>query len=216
MITRVTGVLSRAEDEEVRLQIGAFEYQVMVPEYLRRVLQHKLGQELTLHTMHYFDGDPSRGKVVPRLVGFLSEIDLDFFELFCTVDGVGTRKALKALVRSAKEVADAIQRQDTKWLTSLPGVGASTAEKIVATLKRKVTRYAMAPTPKVKEGASADAAEEPAPTAVVDGNVLEEAYEALCALGHSPIEARNRLDKVLATGKTFTSAEEVLRFIYNK
>jgi Holliday junction DNA helicase RuvA len=214
MITRVTGILSRAEDEEVRLQIGAFEYQVMVPEYLRRVLQHKLGQELTLHTMHYFDGDPSRGKVVPRLVGFLSESDLDFFELFCTVDGVGTRKALKALVRPAKEVADAIQRQDSKWLTSLPGVGASTAEKIVATLKRKVTRYAMAPTPKVKE--SGEVAEEPSPTAVVSGNVLEEAYEALCALGHSPIEARNRLDKVLATGKTFTSAEEVLRFIYNK
>ncbi len=214
MITRVTGILSRAEDEEVRLQIGAFEYQVMVPEYLRRVLQHKLGQELTLHTMHYFDGDPSRGKVVPRLVGFLSESDLDFFELFCTVDGVGTRKALKALVRPAKEVADAIQRQDSKWLTSLPGVGASTAEKIVATLKRKVTRYAMAPTPKVKE--SGEVAEEPSPTAVVSGNVLEEAYEALCALGHSPIEARNRLDKVLATGKTFASAEEVLRFIYNK
>ena len=213
MITRITGVLSRAEDEEVRLQIGAFEYQVMVPEYLRRVLQHKLGQETTLHTMHYMDGDPSRGKQVPRLVGFLSEIDLDFFELFCTVDGVGTRKALKALVRPAKEVADAIHRQDSKWLTSLPGVGASTAEKIVATLKRKVTRYAMAPTPKVKEGG---APEEPTPTAVVEANVLEEAYEALCALGHSPIEARNRLDKVMATGKTFASAEEVLRFIYNK
>lgn len=212
MITRVTGVLSRAEDEEVRLQIGAFEYQVLVPEFLRRVLQHKLGQELTLHTMHYFDGDPSRGKVVPRLVGFTTEMDLAFFELFCTVDGVGTRKALKALVRPVKEVADAIQRQDSKWLTSLPGVGASTAEKIVATLKRKVTRYALAPTPKAKE---AGAVEEPT-TVVVDGNVLEEAYEALCALGHSPIEARNRLDKILATGKSFTSAEEVLRFLYNK
>lgn len=215
MITRVTGVLSRAMDEEVRLQVGAFEYQVMVPEYLRRVLQHKLGQELALFTMHYIEGDPSRGKVIPRLVGFLSEQDLAFFELFCTVDGVGTRKALKALVRPVKEVADAIQRQDTRWLTSLPGVGASTAEKIVATLKRKVTRYALAPTPKAPKE-DGEMPEETTPTVVVSGNVLEEAYEALVALGHSPIEARNRLDKVLATGKTFTTSEEVLRFIYNK
>lgn len=214
MITRITGILSRTLDEEARLQVGAFEYQVLVPEYLRRVLQNKLGQELILHTMHYLDGDPSRGKVVPRLVGFVHEAELEFFELFCTVDGVGTKKALKALARPIKEVADAIQRQDSKWLTSLPGIGASTAEKIVATLKRKVTRYALAPTPRSSEAGSAS--DEPTPTVVLEGNVLEEAYEALCALGHSPMEARNRLDKVLATGKTFPSAEEVLRFIYNK
>ncbi len=34
------------------------------------------------------------------------------------------RKALKAFVRPVKEIADAIQRQDAKWLTTLPGVGA--------------------------------------------------------------------------------------------
>ena len=52
-----------------------------------------------------------------------SEAELDFFELFCTVDKVGVRKALKAMVRPIKEIADAIQRQDAKWLTTLPGVG---------------------------------------------------------------------------------------------
>jgi Holliday junction DNA helicase RuvA len=214
MITRITGVLTRVLDEDVRLQIGAFEYQVLVPEFIRRVVQHKIGQEMTFHTMHFFDGDPSRGKVIPRLVGFLGETELDFFELFCTVDKIGTRKALKALARPIKEIADAISRQDTKWLTTLPGVGGPTAEKIVTTLKRKVTRYAMAPAAKVRE--NGEVVEEPAPTAVVGGDVLEEAYEALMALGHNPMEARNRLDKVLSSGKTFTSAEEVLRMIYNK
>jgi Holliday junction DNA helicase RuvA len=212
MITRISGIVNRVLDEEVRLQVGALEYQVLIPEFIRRNIQTKTGVEITLHTMHYLDGDPSRGKVVPRLVGFLSEAELDFFELFCTVDKIGTRKALKALARPIKDIADAIQRQDSRWLTTLPGVGGPTAEKIVTTLKRKVTRYAMAPA--VASG-DEDSRQEPAPT-VIAGNVLDEAYEALTALGHSPLEARNRLDKVLASGKTFTSAEEVLRMIYNK
>jgi Holliday junction DNA helicase RuvA len=133
------------------------------------------------------------------------------------VDKIGTRKALKALARPIKEIADAIQRQDAKWLTTLPGVGAPTAEKIVATLKRKVTRYALAPAAKARPETNGEAAvEEPAPTTVVGGDVLEEAYEALVALGHSPMEARNRLDRALSSGKAFASAEEVLRVIYNK
>jgi Holliday junction DNA helicase RuvA len=39
MITKVAGVLNRVLDEEVRLQVGALEYQVLVPEFVRRQLQ---------------------------------------------------------------------------------------------------------------------------------------------------------------------------------
>src|SRR6516164_5814603 len=134
MITKITGILNRVLDEEVRLQVGALEYAVLVPEFVRRAVQGRIGHELTLHTSHYLDGNPMQGRVIPRLVGFTSEAELDFFDLFCTVDKVGTRKALKALVRPVREVADAIQRQDAKWLTTLPGVGAATAEQIIATL----------------------------------------------------------------------------------
>src|ERR1700756_5695303 len=146
MITKITGVLNRVLDEEVRLQVGPLEYQVLVPEFVRRQVQTRLGQEVTLHTSEYLDGNPMQGRVVPRLIGFQNEAELEFFELFCTVDKVGTRKAIKALVRPVREMADAIQRQDAKWLTTLPGVGAATAEQIVATLRRKVTKYTvMAP-----------------------------------------------------------------------
>jgi Holliday junction DNA helicase RuvA len=212
MITRITGVLNRVLDEEVRLQVGAFEYQVLVPEFIRRAVQTRLGQELAFHTTHYFDGDPSRGKVVPRLVGFLSEVELEFFELFCTVDGVGTKKALKALIRPVKDIADAIQRQDSKWLTTLPGIGAQTAEKIVAGLRRKVTRFALAATVRVAD----DGQPEPAQAVVVDGNVLEEAYEALIGLGQGPAEARAALDRFLAAGKPLTSVQDVILEIFKK
>jgi holliday junction DNA helicase RuvA len=208
VITRITGVLNRVLDEEVRLQVGAFEYQVLVPEFVRRQVQTRLGQELTLHTSEYLDGNPMQGRVVPRLIGFLTEAELEFFELFCTVDKVGTRKAIKALVRPVREIADAIQRQDTKWLTTLPGIGPATAEQIVATLRRKVTKFALMTEP------SSDGAEAARPATVVDGNLIEDAYQALLSVGHGPLEARNRLDKVLTAGRTFKSVEEILLEVY--
>ena len=123
MITKISGVLNRVLDEEVRLQIETLEYQVLVPEFVRRQLQSLTGEEITLHTTEYLEGNPMQGRMVPRLIGFLTEAELEFFELFCTVDKVGVRKAIKALVRPVREMADAIQRQDAKWLTTLPGVG---------------------------------------------------------------------------------------------
>jgi Holliday junction DNA helicase RuvA len=209
MITRITGLLNRVLDEEVRLQVGPFEYQVLVPEFVRRQVQGRVGQELTLHTTEYLDGNPMQGKVVPRLIGFLAEAELEFFELFCTVDKVGVRKAMKALGRPIRDMADAIQRQDAKWLTTLPGVGTATAEQIVATLRRKVTKFAlMAP---AREGPEA-----PPSATVVDGNLLEAAYQALLSVGHSPLEARERLDQVLAGGRTFQSVEDILLAIYKQ
>src|SRR6202453_2717520 len=147
MITKMTGVLNRVLDEEIRLQVQALEYQVMVPEFVRRAIQSKVGQELTLHTSEYLEGNPAHGKMIPRFIGFTSEAELEFFDLFCTVDKVGVRKALKALMRPIKDIADAIQRQDSRWLTTLPGVGPATAEQIVATLRRKVTKFALMPAP---------------------------------------------------------------------
>jgi Holliday junction DNA helicase RuvA len=188
-----------------------------VPEFVRRQVQGRVGLEITLHTTQYLEGNPMQGRVIPRLLGFLSEVELDFFELFCTVDKVGTRKALKALVRPIREIANAIQRQDAKWLTTLPGVGATTAEQITAKLHRKVTKFALMPPAREEAAAGSEEANgTPAPTAVVDGNVIEDAYQALMSIGLSPMESRDRLDKVLAGGRSFASAEDILLEIYKQ
>src|SRR5712671_3899457 len=168
MITKITGTVNRVLDEEIRLQVGPLEYQILVPEFIRRTLQNKNGEEITLYTSHYLDGNPAHGRMVPRLIGFLAEAEQEFFDLFCTVDKVGVRKAMKAFVRPIKEIADAIQRQDAKWLTTLPGIGPATAEQIVATLRRKVTKYALM--------ASPASAGQPATPSNVEGTVLEDAY----------------------------------------
>lgn len=211
MITRITGTLNRVQDDEVRLQVGPLEYQVLVPEFVRRHVQGKVGQELTLHTSEYLEGNPAHGKLVPRLIGFASEAELEFFELFCTVDKIGVRKALKGLVRPIKEIADAIQRQDAKWLTTLPGIGPSGAEQIVATLRRKVTKFALMA---ASEGVEVNG--KAALAADVDGNLIEDAYQALLTVGHNPTEARNLLDKALRKGQKFAAVEDILLEIYKQ
>ena len=143
MITKVTGQLLSLAEDTLTLGVGPFEYEILIPEFSRRQLQTALGQEVRLHTIEYLEGNPMQGRLTPRLVGFLTEIEREFFELFCSVDGVGVKKALRAMVRPVREVAAAIEEQDTKALSGLPGVGPATAERIVAKLRRKVPKFAL-------------------------------------------------------------------------
>jgi Holliday junction DNA helicase RuvA len=204
VITKMTGTLARVLDEEVRLQVGPFEYQVLVPEAVRRHVQMKVGTELTLHISEYFEGNQTGSKLVPRKIGFATEAELEFFELICTVDKIGVKKGLKALSRPVNEIADAISRQDAKWLTTLPGIGAATAEQMIATLKRKVTKFALSGRPAAAVDAGSD----------VDGKLIEDVYQALMSVGHSPIEARTRLDQLLQSGKAFDSVSAALTLIF--
>ncbi|OWK34512.1 Holliday junction DNA helicase RuvA [Fimbriiglobus ruber] len=218
MITKMTGVLNRVLDDEVRLQVGPFEYQVMVPEMVRRQLQLKTGQEVTFHTTEYLEGNQSSSRFIPRRVGFNTEAELEFFDLFCTVEKIGVKKALKALSRPVKEIADAISRQDSKWLTTLPGIGAATAEQIVTTLKRKVTKFAVMGGQVVEGGADGASGSPKGGTAAstADGQLIEDIYQVLMSLGHPPLEARTKLDQLLTSGKAFKSVEEAITLVYSR
>ncbi|MGF1579121.1 MAG: Holliday junction branch migration protein RuvA [Gemmataceae bacterium] len=206
MITKITGRLNRVLDEEARLQVGGFEYQVLVPEFVRRQIQMRTGEELTFDTMDYLEGNPMQGRVVPRLIGFLHEDELHFFDLFCSVDRVGIRKALKALVHPIADVATAIQREDSKWLTTMPGIGGSTADHIIAKLKKKVTRFTVGKRPTAN-------GEKQAP---IDAEIFDLAYQAMIGLGHTPVDARSQLDRALMSGKQFTDVNDILQEIYSK
>ena len=143
MITKITGQLVALHGDTLTLKIDAFEYEVLIPEFTRRQLQSELNQNVSLHTIEYMEGNPMQGRMTPRLIGFLSEVEREFFELFCSVDGVGVKKALRAMVRPVKEVATAIEEQDAKSLASLPGIGPAMSERIIAKLRRKVPKFAL-------------------------------------------------------------------------
>ncbi len=201
MISKITGQLSALQDERATIAAAPFEYEVLIPEYTRRQLQGEIGQTVSLYTIYTLDGNP-QGKMTPRLTGFLTEAEKEFFELFCSVDGVGARKALRAMLRPVKEIAVAIEEQDVKFLASLPGIGAAMAERIVAKLRRKVPKFALLVARNVPQGDEQRT------------DVISETYEALVMLGHSETEARRLVDDALQLKKKFKDSAEMIQAIY--
>lgn len=207
MISSITGKLSRVTETSISIEHAPFEYEVLVGDYSRRQLQSKQGQEIHLHTMHYIDGNTQGGgRLTPRLVGFSTEPERQFFDLFCSVDGVGVKKALRAMVRPVKELAVMIEQQDAKGLSTLPGIGPATSERIIAKLRRKMPRFALM-------------VDQVTPAGETDNEsnaVVSETFDALITLGHSEADARRLIDEALATKKKFKDTESLLTAIYQR
>ena len=203
MITKITGKLIELHDDYLTLQIEAFEYQVLIPEFTRRQLQQLLNTEISLHTIEYLEGNQMQGRLTPRMIGFLTDVEKEFFELFCSVDGVGVKKALRAMVRPVKEVATAIEEQDTKGLSSLPGIGPSTSERIIAKLRRKVPKFALLV---AQKEVSAD----------IKPDIIAETFEVLRNLGHSESDSRQLIDSALATKKGYKDVQSLLQAVYQQ
>lgn len=201
MITKITGKLVALSPERATIAADPFEYEVLIPEFTRRQLQQDLGKPVSLHTIYSLDG-AMQGKITPRLVGFLTEAEREFFDMFCSVDGVGTKKALRAMIRPVKDVATAIEEQDVKFLSSLPGVGAATAERIVAKLRRKVPKFALLVSREVGESFATTT------------DVVSETFEALLALGHTEADARHLIDTACQSKKKFKDSAELIQAIY--
>lgn len=200
MISKITGRLAVLHEERAVITAEPFEYEVLISEYSRRSLQSELGKTVSLHTLYSIDGNP-QGKMTPRLTGFLTEAEREFFDLFCSVDGVGTRKALRAMVRSVKEIAVAIEEKDDKFLASLPGIGAAMSERIIAKLRRKVPKFALLVGRDLPDGD-------------LQLDVVKETYEALITLGHSEADARRLVDNALKLKRTFKDSAEMIQVIY--
>ncbi len=204
MITQITGKLILLHDNEAVLEVGPFHYQVYVPEFVRRQLQPMLGSSVSLRTIEYLEGNPQQGRMTPRMVGFTSDAEREFFDLVCSVDGVGVKKALRAMVRPVREVAAAIEEQDLEFLSTLPGVGPAVGERIVAKLRRKMAKFALM------------VARDLPPEDSTAQDILSEAHAVLLSLGHSSADARRRIEDATAGKKKFKSVEDLLREIYQQ
>lgn len=199
MISRITGRLEEVAEGTALLDTGGgLAYDVFVPACDAERLSRRIGQEITLFTIHYLEGDPSHGAQTERLVGFVQSEDRAFFKTFTTVKGIGIRKALRALVRPMPEVAGAIQNRDAKYLVALPEIGKRTAEQIIAELHGKVESFA---------GAA------PLPTAELP-EAAAEAVAVLVQLGEKRPDAQALVERVLAVAPDLTSPEEIIQHAY--
>lgn len=205
MITKITGILQVLDTESATISKDGFEFEVLVPEFTRRQLQGRVTDKISLHTILYLDGNPQQGRLTPRIVGFLNPIERQFFQLFCSVDGVGSKKALRAMIRPVPEVASLIEEQDAKGLSGLPGIGPATAERIIAKLRRKMSRFALLISDQPKSKA-----------ADVKSDVVRDAFDLLRSLGHSEADAHKLVDSALAKKAKYKDVDALIHAIYEQ
>ena len=142
MIGWIEGKLIHLNDYNALIKVGSVGYEVMLGGYCVSDLSGKIGQKIELCTMEYYEGTPGGGNLIPRMVGFLTLAEREFFLKYTSVKGMGIKKGLKSLSIPVATIAAAIENGDSKMLLSLPGVGKRMSEHIIAELKGKVEIFA--------------------------------------------------------------------------
>lgn len=143
MIAFIEGKLISLSSDTALVQVGPVGYEVMLPGYAVASLAGRVGKDVTLCTMEYYEGTMGGGNLIPRMVGFVTATDRDFFTKFTTVKGMGIKKGLKALCMPVAQIATSIETGDEKLLRALPGVGKRMAQQLVAELQGKLQDFAL-------------------------------------------------------------------------
>ncbi|MBM3451352.1 MAG: hypothetical protein FJX78_10335, partial [Armatimonadetes bacterium] len=133
VIAYLRGRVLAERDNVVVLECGGVGYEVVLPDAVAKALPAHVDPEL--HTLAlYISYHVTANQLKPVLVGFLRQVEREFFERFITVDGLGPAKAIRAMTRPIHDIADAIERKDVAFLKRLPGLGERSAEKVIASL----------------------------------------------------------------------------------
>ncbi len=197
-------------EEELTLAVEPFDVEVLIPDHARRHLQSKLGELVTLHTIFYIEGNQMGGRMTPRLVGFLSPIDREFFETFCSVDGVGVKKASRdGEARAGDRAYDPGPGRGEPRAPA--GIGEATAERIVAKLRRKVGKFSLI----VAAAGATD--HEPSTNGGPENaepDVIRDTFAALLSVGHNESQARQAINRALVGKKKFRSVADLIDAIY--
>lgn len=184
MISQIEGKIRRLLESRVELDVGGLTYEILLPsrayQQLRRI---DPDSQVRLFTFHYLEGGMA-GIPIPRLVGFLNELDRDFFHSLRTVKNIGVKTALSSMILPVSQYARAIEHEDIPTLRSLPEVGPATAKRIIAELKGKLLKFMILP-----EETEVEAG--PLPS-----DYKADAVEVLLQLGKKRSEAEDLIDRV--------------------
>jgi Holliday junction DNA helicase RuvA len=200
MISYLEGELIETYDDRITLLAGGIGYDILIPAYLMNEIKEdekKGDKKLKL----YISYNQTERQPKPILVGFKHPFDKKFFELFISVEDIGPTAAIKALVKSVREIARSIEEKDTKALRQLKGIGERKADKIIATLKGKVAMYALMPEVEV-------------PPEVVEDFRKEVEDVLVRQLGHKLIEARKMIEEAMKRNPRIISSEELFEEVY--
>ncbi len=208
MIAQIEGKLISLDQTSALVKLGNLSYEVLLPGYCISFLSGKINQTIILSTMEYYEGTPGGGNLIPRLVGFLTTGEKEFFAKFTSVKGMGIRKGLKSLTIPIPTIAAAIENGDEKLLKTLPGVGKRLAQHIIAELNGKLEAYAA----QAQEGELG--AVKTVSTASSLSRYQLEALEILVAWGEKRNEAIELVELACERHPDITTAEELVPLAY--
>ena len=199
MIGYLEGKLLQKKDDRILLLVNQVGYEVLVPAFVMETLGPKaVGDPIQLYIFY----QQTERQPKPVLIGFNLEVEKEFFQQFISVGDIGPLKAVKAMSLPVRDLARAIESKDVGSLKQLKGIGARTAQKIVAALEGKMDKFAL-----IRKG---DRIEQPM-TEDVAKQVLSVLVEQL---GHRSADAGRMIREALNRNSHITTAEALLEEVY--
>lgn len=200
MIDFIKGRVHYQENNYLAVETGGIGYQV----YVTNPFVWDVEAEVFLYTHLVVREDAH------LLYGFSSKEERDLFRLLLEVSGVGPKAAMGMLAAiQPKQLVQAIQMEDLKSLTHLPGVGKKTAQRLVLDLKDKLKKIS------ALDFASVQLTEAP-----VRPDREQDVIEALKVLGYNEEEAKWAALEAAQTAEeeydTETWIKQALKMIMNK
>ncbi|MCP4581454.1 MAG: hypothetical protein GY839_07525 [candidate division Zixibacteria bacterium] len=204
MISKIKGKINGIAKDKVSIEVSGLTYDIMLPSSLLDDMRGKSnGAEVELYTIYYIEGS-NIGNQFPRLVGFVDSVQREFFMILTGVSGLGIKKALRSLILPINVIARAIETENVKKLTELPGIGPRMAEKIIAELKGRVAKFALM------------LDDQPLAKPVKQPDFATDVMQVLKQLQYQPAQAKEMIERALASGKKFKSSEDLLDQIFKQ
>lgn len=200
MIAYLEGKILNKYDDRLTLLVNGIGYEIYLPIVTAyQVTTKENGEALSLHIYHY----QSEHQPKPILIGFVNEMDRDFFQYFISVETIGPLKAAKAFSYQVGDIARAIEDSDAKFLSKLKGIGPRLAQKIIASLQGKVAKFAL-----IKD---AESSLEPLEKNVIEQQVME---VLTSQLGYRPQDARKMIAEAVSRKPEFITPEDLFEEVY--
>ena len=185
MIGRLNGKLVEKQPPNIVIECFGVGYEVEAPMSTICDLP-ELGSVVTLLTHHHIRDDAN------LLFGFLTTTERELFRILIKVNGVGNRMALTILSGvSVSEFVRVVKNDQWQQLTSLPGVGRKTAERILVEVRDRLDAF--------KENFDVDNSR---------NSIQDDAVLGLVSLGYKKNEAVHFVEKV---DSNINSSQEIIR-----
>jgi Holliday junction DNA helicase RuvA len=196
MIAYLSGKLLEKQATAVIVDVGGIGYEVTIPLSTFYELG-EVGDEIQLRIYTHVREDAL------QLFGFKTERERQLYLKLISVQGIGAKSGVTMLSgMSADEIIVAIRTDNLARLTSIPGVGKKTAERLVIELRDKLND--------ISSGAIQESLAAGGQQAVPADAVYDDALSALVNLGYQRNAAEKTLKQAVQEG-TEMSVQKLLR-----